>query len=113
MVKSWLTQILRRLREVAPKECRAVDFPIGVEVTGRDASRWVVSLADGRVDTRARQEVKLKLLVPQSRLRLLAMKQSYRVWKEAFETGGVTLETEDEKLLEKLRPLVLAAGRGT
>lgn len=108
MVKSWLTQIVRRLRELAPKECKAVDFPLGVEVTGPEASRWVVTLSDGRVDTKSKDPVQVTLLVPQSRLRVLALKMRFRPWKEAFENRDLQLESEDPKLLQKLKPVAKA-----
>lgn len=109
MVKSWLTQIVRKIREAAPAECKAIDFPLEVEVTGNESSRWIVSLSDGRVDTRTKEEVKLTIFVPQTHLRVLSMKLRYAAWKEAFDAQIVRIHAEDPKLPEKLQPIAKAA----
>jgi hypothetical protein len=109
MVKGWLTQIVRKIRETAPKEAKAADFPLGVEVTGNDPSRWVVTLHDGKIETRTKEEVKTTLFVGQNHLRALSMHLRHKYWKEAFEAQNLRAHSEDEKQLKKLKALAAAA----
>ncbi|HLG42522.1 MAG TPA: hypothetical protein VI643_04085 [Planctomycetota bacterium] len=108
MVKSWLTQIVRKIREVAPKETKAAAFPVGVEVTGNDASRWVVTLDDGKVESRTKEDVKLTIFVPQPHVRALSMHLRYKYWKEAFDAQNLRVHSEDAGQLKRLKALASA-----
>lgn len=108
MIKGWLSRIVTRLRNQHASECKAIDIPLGVEVSGQENSRWVVRLDTGRIDMNPKEPPAVNFLVSEQRLRILAMNARWKVWKESYEDGSVKIESADGAPLEKLKLLAAA-----
>jgi hypothetical protein len=108
MIKGWLSQIVSRLNNLCPAECKAIDFPVAVEVAGSENTGWVLFLQPGKVANRAKEEVRVTFFVPQDKLRALSMNLRFKVWKEAFEAGTIQANSEDASQWKKLQSLAEA-----
>lgn len=111
MIKGWLSQIVSKLRELAPEECKKVASSIGVEVdSGGENSGWVVHLAEGRIDPRSKRkdEARVTFYLSQNYLRALSINLRSKYWREAFEAKNVTFNAQEPALVKSLGALVKA-----
>jgi hypothetical protein len=111
MIKGWLTQIITKLRELAPDECGKLDFPIGLEVdSSGENSGWVVRLDEKKIDMRSKKEddAKVTFYVNQNYLRALSINLRTKYWREAFEAKNITANVGDAGQKKKLETLVKA-----
>lgn len=111
MIKGWLTQIVSKLRELAPEECDALDFPIGLEVdSSGENSGWVLRLDQKKIETRSKKEdeAKITFYVNQNYLRALSINLRTKYWREAFEAKNITANVTDAAQQKKLEALVKA-----
>jgi len=111
MIKGWLTQIVAKLRELAPDECGKLDFPIGLEVdSSGDNSGWVVRVDEKRIETRSKKEdeAKVTFYVNQNYLRALSINLRTKYWREAFDARNITANVGDAGQKKKLEGLVKA-----
>lgn len=111
MIKGWLTQIVSKLRELAPEECDKLAFPIGLEVdSSGENSGWVVRLDEKKIDLRSKKEdeAKITFYVNQNTLRALSINLRSKYWREAFEAKNITANVTDASQQKKLEALVKA-----
>lgn len=107
MVKSWLTVLLRKMLEKAPEACRGVDFPVALQVTGTEPSRWVLSLATGEIDTRTDAEAKATVFVDMNTLNAAARLPRLQPFEQAAQRQTFRVEAEPDQL-KKLEALYRA-----
>jgi hypothetical protein len=111
MIKGWLSQILTKLRELAPDECKKISFPVGVEVdSSGENSGWILFLDQAKVALRSKEkdEAKVIFYVGQNYLRALSINLRSRYWHEAFDAKNVTATLGDASQAKKLEALAQA-----